>query len=102
MNRESELLKEWKLDAAAPSNFNSVVWRRIEARRSVNVAEVISHWMSKLFAKRAVAFAYLSVAVLLGLTAAHVQSSNVLRERETQLETRYIQSVDPYALRGAP
>ncbi|MGZ8900682.1 MAG: hypothetical protein ACXW3Z_11355 [Limisphaerales bacterium] len=101
MNRESELLKEWKLDATAPSNFNSVVWRRIEARRSVNVAEVISHWMSELFAKRAVAFAYLSVAVVFGLTAAHFQSSNVLRERETQMETRYIQSVDPYALRGA-
>ena len=85
-----------------PADFNSVVWRRIEARRGVNVGEVLREWISELFAKRAVAIAYLSVAVVVGLSAAHVQAGKVLRERETQLATRYIQSVDPYALRWTP
>ena len=99
MNRESELLKEWTLDAAAPTNFNSVVWRRIEDRRCVSVAEAMRHWVSELFARRAVAFAYLSLAVVFGLGAAHIQSSKVLRERDSQLEARYVQSIDPYAPR---
>ena len=97
MNRESEILKEWKLDAAVPTDFNSGVWRRIEERRRVSFAEALSHLMCELFAKRAVAVAYLSFAMAFGLAAAHVQSSQVLRERETQLEARYVQSVDPYA-----
>jgi hypothetical protein len=99
MNRESELLKNWTLDAAVPANFNSVVWRRIEERRRVSVAEAIQHWISELFARRAIAFAYLSLAVVIGLATAQVQSSKVLRERESQLEARYVQSIDPYAPR---
>jgi hypothetical protein len=100
MNRESELLRKWTLDTTTPSNFNSLVWRRIEARHGVNVAEVIGHWITELFARRAVAVAYLSLAVAFGLAFGHIQSRNILRERETQLEARYIQSVDPYAALG--
>lgn len=99
MNRESELLRKWTLDTSTPANFNSLVWRRIEARRGVNVAEVIGHWLAELFARRAVAVAYLSLAVVFGLTVAQVQASKVLRERENQLQARYVQSVDPYVPR---
>lgn len=96
MNRESELLKKWTLDAPVPNKFNSVVWRRIEERRQISVAEAIQHWMSELFARRAVAIAYLSLAVAFGLTIAQVQSSKVLQDRESQIQARYVQSVDPY------
>jgi hypothetical protein len=99
MNRESELLKKWSVDASVPTNFNSVVWRRIEDRRRVSVADAIGLWMSELFAKRAVTVAYLSMAVVVGLTVAQVQSSKVLQERESQLQARYVQSVDPYGPR---
>ena len=99
MKRESQLLKEWTLDAAAPTNFNSVVWRRIEERRRVSVAEALRHWIGELFARRVVAVAYMSVAVVIGLAAAQVQSSRVLRERDSQLQARYVQSIDPYASR---
>ena len=100
MNRESEFLKKWTLDASVPTNFTSAVWRRIEERRHVSVVEAIRAWMNELFAKRAVAVAYLSVTVAFGLAVAQVQSSKVLQQRETQLEARYIQSVDPYAARS--
>jgi len=99
MNRESELLKKWKLDASAPANFNAVVWRRIEARRPVSIADAIGDWVKELFAKRAVAFAYLSLTVVLGLATAQMQASKVLRNRESQVQARYLQSVDPYAPR---
>jgi hypothetical protein len=98
MNRESELLKKWTVDASVPSNFNSVVWRRIEERRRVSVAEVIGQWLTEVFSRPAVAVAYVSLAVVLGLAAAQIQSSKVLRERDSQLEARYVQSVDPYAI----
>ena len=97
MNRESELLKKWSVDASVPTNFNSVVWRRIEACKRVSVAEAFRQWILEQFARPAVAVAYLSMELAVGLAAAHVQSSKVLRERDSQLEARYVQSVDPYA-----
>ena len=99
MNRESELLRKWSVDASVPTNFNSAVWRRIEARKRVSVAEAIRPWIAEQFAKPAVTVAYVSMALVVGLAAAHVQSSKVLRDRDSQLETRYVQSVDPYAIR---
>ena len=99
MNHESELLEKWKVDSALPANFNAVVWRRIEDRRRFSVADAIGLWVSELFAKRAVTVAYLSLAVVVGLTVAQVQSSKVLQERESQLQARYVQSVDPYGPR---
>jgi len=99
MNRESELLKEWLVDTTTPTNFNSAVWRRIEARRRVSVAEAIRQWIGELFARRTVALAYLSLAVVFGLGAAAIQSSRVLRERDSRFEARYVESVDPYAPR---
>ena len=96
MNRESEFLKKWSLDATVPASFNSAVWRRIEARRRVSVPEAILHWINELFARRPVAVAYLSIAVALGLAAGQVRASKVLQEREGQLQARYVQSVDPY------
>ena len=102
MNRESELLKEWKLEAAVPTSFNSTVWRRIEDRRQVSVTEAVRAWAAGLFAKRAVVASYFTLTVAIGLAAAHVQSSRVLNDRAEQLEARYVQSVDPYARPFAP
>lgn len=99
MEREPELLKKWTVEASVPTNFNSVVWRRIEERRRVGVAEAIQQWFTELFARPAVALAYLSITLLVGLAAAQVQSSKVLRERASEWEARYVQSVDPYAIR---
>ena len=92
-------MKKWSIDASVPTNFNSVVWWRIEACKRVSVAEAIRQWLAAQFARPAVAAAYLSIAVAAGLAAAHVQSSNVLRDRDSELEARYVQSVDPYAIR---
>jgi hypothetical protein len=100
MKHESELLRSWTLDAAVPANFNSVVWRRIQERRRVDVREAIGQWMTELFARPTVAVAYLSLAVLVGVAAAQVQSSKVLRERRSELEARYVQAVDPYVFRA--
>lgn len=96
MNPESECLRKWKVDSSLPTNFNSVVWRRIEDHRPVSVAEAIRGWINEIFARKAVAVAYLSLALIFGLAAAHVQASKVIRERESQLQGRYLNSVDPY------
>jgi hypothetical protein len=96
MNRESEMLKKWTLDTATPTNFNSVVWRRIEERRQISGVEAIRLWINQLFAKQSVAVAYLSLAVVFGLAVAQVQASKVIQERASQIQARYVQSVDPY------
>lgn len=99
MNRESELLKKWTIEASVPPNFNSAVWRRIGERRRLSVAAAIQRWVTEVFARPAVAVAYLSLTLVVGLAAAQVQASKVLRVRDRQQEARYVQSVDPYAPR---
>jgi hypothetical protein len=99
MKPESELLKKWTLDVSVPTNFNSVVWRRIEERRCVSIVAAIRQWLTELFARPAVAVAYLSLTLISGLAVAQVQSSKVLRDRDSRMEARYVQSVDPYASR---
>ena len=102
MKREPELLKQWTVDATVPANFNSAVWRRIEDRRPIRLTEAMRQFTRELFARRVVVGSYLTIAVAVGLAAAHVQSSKVLRDRDSQLEARYVQSVDPYARPTTP
>lgn len=97
MNPEFDRLKEWTLNAAVPTNFNSAVWKRIESKRQGSLTEALRFWTAELFGRRAVVASYLTLTVAFGLAAAHVQSSRVLSDHSRQLEARYVQSVDPYA-----
>ena len=96
-NEIDKLLKEWRVDGSLPGDFNSAVWRRVENRRLFGVGEWISGLIADLFAKRAVAFSYLAVALVLGLAAGQVHASRDLQSAELEARSNYIRSVDPYS-----
>lgn len=97
MKSEKELLREWKVAAELPANFNSEVWRRIERERAFRPAEAVMRWIAETFSRPAVAGAYVTVALGLGLLAGTAAGEKERREQTQDLRARYVQSVDPYA-----
>jgi hypothetical protein len=99
MNRsENNPLKEWKLDASVPPNFNSAVWRKIEARSTQSMPKVFAAWIERHFAKPSVAFSYAVVTLMIGLGAGQFHASQEVRKTTLSLEARYVQSIDPYTI----
>ena len=98
----SDLLQEWRLDSTPPANFDSAVWRRIEARQPLNFFAVFGAWLSDLFSRPTVAVSYVMGALVLGIAAGQVHSSRQLQSAEFQAKAKYIQTIDPYAQRIAP
>ena len=94
---ESNLLAEWKLDASVPVGFNTAVWRRIE-QRSATPSQSLLSWLNSLFTRPAVAMSYATIALVLGLLAGQIHSSIHLRQQQSELQARYVRSVDPYAV----
>ena len=96
-NTTQRLLKEWHIDASLPPTFNSAVWRRIEASQPVSIPKLLSQWLNQVFARPAVAASFVAISLLIGLGAGQVHASRDLRTTDVELQSRYIQSVDPYA-----
>ena len=94
---ERDLLSQWKINATLANSFNSGVWRRIESTRQPTFGELFAAWLTTVFARPAVAGAYTVIALAIGLLAGNLHASNVTHRTQAQLETRYIQSVDPYS-----
>lgn len=96
-NEISKLLNEWRVDGSLPADFNSAVWRRVENGRPLGVGAWIPGLLTDFFAKPAVAFSYLAIALVLGLAAGQVHASRDLQSTEREAKSKYIQSVDPYS-----
>ncbi len=96
------LLKEWRADASLPTRFQEAVWRRIE-RADVRstpavsaVWDIVSRWIGSMLPRPALATAYVTVLLAIGITAGWAQARHETSRVSDQLSMRYIQSVDPY------
>jgi len=94
---ERKLFAEWKVNATLPASFNSTVWQRIERQRQFNFVDALNAWLNLFFAKPAVAIVYATIALGIGLIAGNLQASSRIQKHHGEIQTRYIQSVDPYA-----
>lgn len=93
------LLHEWKTDAALPPRFQEEVWRQIAHEDTwVKVPWWGELWQSleAAFRRPAVAVAYVSVLLMVGIGAGLLQAREKASQVEHTLEARYLQSVDPY------
>lgn len=95
-NNEHDLLHEWKVNSEVPAAFNSAVWRRIQ-QLPPSPESALAEWFSGLLTRPAAALSYAALALVIGLAAGHLHASNHLRSAETDLMSRYIQTIDPYA-----
>jgi len=91
-------LQQWKVDAALPPQFGEAVWRRIalaEIKREPWWAN-LSHVVEAAFRRPALAISYLAILLLTGLSIGFIQGRQESARLDAALETRYVQSVDPY------
>lgn len=91
-------LQEWRVSTPLPPRFQEQVWKRIERAEApgVSLAEALRAWMAAWFARPAIAVACATVVVAAGLALGFKQANDKAAKWDRQLETRYVQSVDPY------
>lgn len=93
------LLREWKVRTEAPPGFKREVWRRIDRARLPNR---VSWWeelrllIDRAFASPLLAGAYLTLLLATGLGTGYLQARQTNTQFRDSLQTRYVQSVDPY------
>lgn len=92
------LLKEWSVTSPLPPRFAEHVWKRIERAEAprVALADALSAWFAMVFARPAYAVAYVSALFVIGVVLGFVQANQKTAHWDRQLETRYVQSIDPY------
>jgi hypothetical protein len=91
-------LQEWQVTTPLPPRFQEQVWKRIEHVEvpGVSLAEAVQAWLAARFAQPAFAVAYVTVVVAAGLALGFKQAQDRTAKWDRQLETRYVQSIDPY------
>lgn len=89
-----KLLKNWQPDVILPQTFGSQVWQRIAVQNhgEEKLSDVLFKWIG-FFPKPQYALILIVSTVLIGSRIADFQSNQEYRK----LETRYIQSIDPYS-----
>ena len=91
-----KLLGQWKIAEPLPPRFKDSVWRRIERTDGATTAwELWQRWPETVFARKAVALAYVAVLLAVGVTAGYVNGQTHQQRSSAQLAARYVQSLDP-------
>jgi len=96
----SKLLGEWKLESTAlPPRFQEQVWQRIQRSASspgVGLRAVLFAWLAQAFARRSLAFGYVTVLLVAGLLGGYWQARLGNERADEKLSAHYVQMLDPY------
>ncbi len=93
------VLHEWAVDAPLPPRFQEQVWQRIaraEARPEPGLWAALLRLLEVALPRPKVAFAYVAVLLVLGITAGSVAAQVKSGHLNAALSERYVQLVDPY------
>ena len=94
-----ELLAQWRVEAAMPPRFQEQVWKLIEwseAQRPQSRLAAFAQWMAAAVRRPALACVYVAVMLFAGLGAGYWQAQGTMTQSRSELQARYVQSVDPY------
>jgi len=95
--RLKALLREWQPEADLPPRFESEVWRRIALNEEKRSSWLNFDWLIELTYRPRLAFAVVTLAVLLGTGLANWQAVSSYDHAMATSKSRYILSVDPFA-----
>lgn len=95
--RLKTLLREWQPEADLPRRFESEVWHRIALNEEKRSSWLNFDWLIELTCRPRLAFAIVTIAVLLGTGLANWQAVSSYRHEMAASKSRYILSVDPFA-----
>ena len=97
-----EKLAAWRIEARLPHDFQQRVWKSIAVREAANVDPPWLTWLgSRLISATRVSVPRLAlravvIGLLIGTTTGVVEASRWNSAAWNRLETKYVQSIDPY------
>lgn len=97
-----KVLKEWRTDSALSPRFQEAVWQRIEraerapSPQTPSVWAVVTHWIGTMLPRPALATAYVSVLLAIGVTAGWAQARQETQRVKGELGERYVRVLNPY------
>jgi hypothetical protein len=94
-----KMLKEWRTDAALPPRFQESVWQRIEhtqASTTPSMRDGIARWIGTMLPRPALAFAYVTLLLVIGGAAGWTQAHQTNARVNNELGERYVHDLDPY------
>jgi len=94
-----KLLSEWRVVAKLPPRFQEGVWERIgnfEKQFAPNVWSAAWKQFATLLTRPAFATAYLTIFLLIGVSAGCERGESKTAHIKSDLQARYVQMVDPY------
>ena len=90
-------LASWKVQPEIPPDFQGGVWRRIAARESKSSKSPLpGFWAIRWIGLPRLATCAIVLAGLMGTGLGLIESSQANTKNWKMLETRYVQSIDPY------
>jgi hypothetical protein len=97
-----EKLAAWRIEAQLPSDFQRRVWKRIAAHEAADIDPAWLIWLKSLLISATrvsvprLALTAIAVALLIGTTTGLVEASRWNSLTWNRLETKYVQSIDPF------
>jgi len=105
MNADEELkrkLSAWNVEVEPPARFQANVWAQIAARESSrrSVWDQLREWIVVQFYKPQLAAAVVTMGLALSMGIAYLQAQDSNAVYGKQLETRYMETINPLARAG--
>ena len=94
-----KVLSEWQVDAALPPRFQEGVWERIgNFEKQFAPSAWTAAWkrFATLLTRPAFTTAYLTIFLLIGVSAGCERGESKTAHIKSDLQARYVQMVDPY------
>jgi uncharacterized protein involved in cysteine biosynthesis len=97
-----EKLAAWRIEAQLPRDFQQRVWKRIAMHEAANSDPAWLLWLKSLLITAArvslprLALTAIAAALLIGTTTGLVAASYWNSLTWNRLETKYVQSIDPF------
>lgn len=95
----NRVLREWTVETPLPPRFQEQVWQRIahaEVEPIPSIWGVLWRLIQTSLPRPQVAFAYLTVLLVLGVAAGAWAAQAKNSQLDADLGLRYVQSIDPY------
>jgi hypothetical protein len=93
------VLRQWSVDTSLPPRFQEQVWQRIEKAeipQEANLSVLLKRLIEVVVPRPRFAYAYLTVLLVSGVAAGSLAAQLKASRLESELSTRYVQSIDPY------
>jgi hypothetical protein len=94
----TRLLNCWNPEAQLSPDFSDAVWKRIESAEPAGLWRLLVARIEAALTRPALATAYIVLLLLAGIGAGLWRAEDRAAQANSELRSRYVQSIDPYQM----